>query len=342
MKKKQRYTCMALMVIFLCLPSAVLAEDPSGQMRNSSTVTKNAEKEKARLELERKRYEDRIREDAMARRLRALEDQDKEKAATFKSAPATTPAPVVVVVTPPPVRASSYTDSITGMEFVYVKGGCYQMGDTFGGGYPEEKPHEVCVGDFWLGKYEVTQSEWEKLMSANQSSSKKGPRYPVENVSWDDAQVFIKKRNSQSGLNYRLPTEAEWEFAARSGGNKENWAGTSDDSSFTEYAWHDKNSGNTTHEVGTRKPNGLGLYDMSGNVFEWCGDWYDENYYNSSPRDNPAGPQIGSMRAIRGGSWNIYRRNVRASYRYRGSSNFRRNDLGFRLALTPSPGGGTP
>ena len=115
----------------------------------------------------------------------------------------------------------SYTDPVTGMEFVWVQGGCYQTGDTFGDGYDAEKPvHRVCVDSFWLGKYEVTQGQWAKIMGSNPSRFKKGDNYPVEKVSWDDCQAFIRKLNSRSGKNFRLPYEAEWEYAAREGGKK--------------------------------------------------------------------------------------------------------------------------
>lgn len=206
------------------------------------------------------------------------------------------------------------SDPTTNMQLVFVKGGCYQMGD----GLSDENPvHQVCLSDFYLGKYEVTQFQWEKVMGKNPSTFKEcGPDCPVEDVSWDDAQEFVKKLNTQSGKQYRLPTEAEWEYAARSGGKDERWAGTSDENSLSRYTWYDKNSSNLTHKVGLKKPNGLGLYDMSGNVSEWCQDWYNEAYYDDSPKDNPPGPDNGEKRVMRGGSWNNDAIVVQAGFRY--------------------------
>ncbi|KAF0159731.1 MAG: hypothetical protein FD159_229 [Syntrophaceae bacterium] len=229
------------------------------------------------------------------------------------------------------------TDSVTGIELIFVKGGCYQMGDTVGGGESNEKPvHEVCVNDFYMGKYEVTQGQWKKVMGNNPSYySGCGDNCPVEMVSWNDVQTFVEKLNRNSGKRYRLPTEAEWEYAARSGGKSEKWPGTSSESSLGDYAWYSSNSGSKTHPVGQKQPNGLGLHDMSGNVWEWCSDWYGNKYYNQSPRDNPAGPSSGSLRVQRGGSWGNFAASTRAADRYRVKPGVRYCDLGFRLALPP-------
>lgn len=196
-------------------------------------------------------------------------------------------------------------DLTAGMEFAPVKGGCYSMGDTFGDGDRDERPvHEVCVTDFSIGRHEVTQGQWERVMGSNPSANKEcGPDCPVESVSWTMVQEFIGRLNGATGKRFRLPTEAEWEYAARSGGKAEKWAGTSDEASLGEFAWYERNSGLTTHRVGLKKANGLGLHDMSGNVAEWCQDWYGEAYYVGSPRDNPPGPAAGEKRVLRGGSW---------------------------------------
>jgi formylglycine-generating enzyme required for sulfatase activity len=200
--------------------------------------------------------------------------------------------------------AKPNADPLTGMKFVLVKGGCYTMGDKFNID-KNATVHKVCVNDFYLDKYEVTQGLYEKVMGTNPSSNKKcGPDCPVDGISWNNAQEFIKKLNAQSGKQYRFPTEAEWEYAARSGGKNETWAGTNKEKSLEKYAWFYKNSGQTTHKGGMKKPNGLGLYDMSGNVGEWCQDWYKVSYYENSPKDNPQGPDNGEMRVMRGGSWN--------------------------------------
>jgi len=172
---------------------------------------------------------------------------------------------------------------------------------------------------------------YKTIMGSNPSKFNKGARYPVEQVSWDDAQDFIKRLNSSTGLKYRLPTEAEWEYAARSGGKKERYAGSNSPGSV---AWFADNSGKSTHRVGTKSPNGLGLYDMSGNVWEWCQDWYGENYYGNSPVNNPAGPMSGSSRVFRGGSCYDTARVVRSAFRCRLSSGDRYDLLGFRLVLS--------
>lgn len=226
----------------------------------------------------------------------------------------------------------AYTDKNTGIELVFVKGGCYSMGDTFGDGSSDERPvHNVCLSDFYIGKYEVTQGQWQKVMGRNPSHfSNCGDNCPVENVSWDDIQDFISRFNRQTGRNYRLPTEAEWEYAARSGGKSQKYAGGNDVDSV---AWYSSNSGGKTHPVGQKRPNGLGIYDMSGNVWEWCKDWYGSDYYSQSQRDNPTGPSSGSYRVDRGGSWVLSAAYARASYRFRYDPDDRGNSLGFRLAL---------
>ena len=233
-----------------------------------------------------------------------------------------------------PVVAGSFRDAVTGMEFVAVKGGCFQMGDTFGDGGSDEKPvHEVCVSDFIIGKYEVTQGQWMKIMGSNPSSfSACGDDCPVENVSWNQAQEYIQKLNERRGGTanrlYRLPTEAEWEYAARSGGRQEKYSGGNN---IDAVAWYGSNSGSKTHPVGRKQANGLGLYDVSGNVWEWVNDWYDSGYYGKSLRDNPQGPTTGSNRVLRGGGWDYDPVNVRASRRGSSGPGLRDNNLGFRL-----------
>ncbi|MBF0327821.1 MAG: SUMF1/EgtB/PvdO family nonheme iron enzyme [Nitrospirae bacterium] len=207
------------------------------------------------------------------------------------------------------------TEKLAG-EFVFVRGGCFQMGDTFGDGDNDEKPaHEVCVDDFHIGKYEVTQGQWKAVMGVNPSYFKNcGDSCPIEQVSWNDTQEFIRKLNEKSGDdNYRLPTEAEWEYAARSGGRPEKYSGGSDIESV---AWYSYNSGNKTYPVGIKLPNGLGIYDMTGNVLEWCQDWYSENYYSESLRNNPTGPSTGQSRILRGGSWGFNARTSRTTFRH--------------------------
>jgi len=230
--------------------------------------------------------------------------------------------------------AFAETDPVTGMEFVLVKGGCYPMGDSFGEGDPDERPvHEVCVSDFRIGRFKVTQEQWKKVTGNNPSRFGKGGDYPVENVSWDDVQRFIKRLNGKTGRKYRLPTEAEWEYAARSGGKDEKYAGTSSDGELKEYAWYYLNSRGSTHSVGRKKPNGLGLHDMTGIVWEWCGDFYGEKYYRHSPRMDPKGPPAGFYRVLRGGSWDTDARNARAASRYWSPPETGTAKRGFRLVL---------
>lgn len=213
---------------------------------------------------------------------------------------------------------------VTGMVFVLVKGGTFLMG---GGGY-NEMIHEVTVNSFLIGKFQVTQAEWQKVM-INNPSRFKGERNPVENVSWFNTQEYIKKLNSKTGKIYRLPTEAEWEYAARSGGKKEKYAGGNN---VDDVSWHYDNSGGTTHPVGQKQANGLGIYDMSGNVWEWCNDWYDENYYQNSPKNNPQGPMTGTKKVVRGGSWHGGGAwSTRATERIWGCEDSKDGNLGFRL-----------
>jgi len=201
---------------------------------------------------------------------------------------------------------------------VYVEGGSFQMGSNDGGS--DEKPvHQVTVSSFYIGKYEVTQKEWQEVMGSNPSNWK-GDNLPVEQVSWYDAVDYCNKRSRKEGLTpcysgsgsnitcnwsangYRLPTEAEWEYAAR-GGNKSKGYKYSGSNDVGAVAWYDGNSGNKTHEVGTKAANELGIHDMSGNVWEWCWDWYNSGYYAKSPGSDPKGPGSGSSRVLRGGSW---------------------------------------
>lgn len=218
------------------------------------------------------------------------------------------------------------------IEMVHVKGGTFNMGalpnDTEAKS-DEKSVHKVTLSDFSIGKYEITQKQWVEIMGSNPSEFK-GDNLPVENVSWDDIQIFIKKLNAKTGKNYRLPTEAEWEYAAR-GGDKLNEFKYSGSDSADDVAWFDKNSKEQTHPVGTKSPNALGIYDMSGNVWEWCSDWYD--YYNSAPQTNPKGPSSGTTHLLRGGGWNSDAGYCRITYRGGRISDFRNMNSGFRLVL---------
>jgi formylglycine-generating enzyme required for sulfatase activity len=198
-------------------------------------------------------------------------------------------------------------------------------------GKADEKPvHCVTVSDFYMGETEVTQALWKAVMGTNPSKWK-GDNLPVETVSWNDAQKFIKKLNSLTGKNYKLPTEAEWEYAAGGGASgRTKWAGTNSESSLESYAWYNGNSNSQTHLVGTKSPNGLGLYDMSGNVWEWCSDWY-----KGYPGSNGITDYTGSYRVLRGGSWRNGPSFCRAAFRYINTPDYRYDYLGFRVVLAP-------
>jgi formylglycine-generating enzyme required for sulfatase activity len=225
-----------------------------------------------------------------------------------------------------------WREPLTGMEFVWVPGGCYEMGDIFGDGNPNERPvHEVCVDGFWMGKYEVTQGQWEKVTGKNPSFFRKGDNYPVERVSWHSVQDFIRILTGHGAGTFRLPTEAEWEYAARSGGKTEKYSGGDD---VNQVAWYSLNSGRATRPVGRKAPNGLGIHDMSGNVWEWCEDVYDSAAYGKHDRNNPIVLDGGSLRVIRGGSWLAFHRNVRSTARTGAIPQDGNYNLGFRLVRT--------
>ncbi|MDD4748208.1 MAG: SUMF1/EgtB/PvdO family nonheme iron enzyme, partial [Salinivirgaceae bacterium] len=224
------------------------------------------------------------------------------------------------------------------LEMIAVRGGTFQMGDTFGDVGSDEKPvHSVTVSDFYMGKYEVTQAQWRAIMGNNPSKFSGCDNCPVEQVSWNDVQEFIKKLNAKTGKKYRLPTEAEWEYAAKGGVEthgraSHRYAGSN---TLNDVAWNTNNSNSKTHPVGGKKPNELGIYDMSGNVWEWCNDWYDKNYYGSSPFNNPQGPSSGSYRVFRGGSWYGNASICRVAFRSFSTPDSGSYFIGFRLCLVP-------
>ncbi len=220
---------------------------------------------------------------------------------------------------------------------VYVAGGTFTMGGTSEQGsdvYSNESPtHSVTLSNFSIGKYEVTQAEWQAVMGSNPSNFT-GDNLPVECVSCNDCQTFITKLNTLTGKNFRLPTEAEWEYAARGGSKSQGYKYAGSDN-IDDVAWYTSNSGSTTHAVGTKQPNELGLYDMSGNVWEWCSDWYGS--YSSSSQTNPTGASSGSYRVYRGGSWSNSAGYCRVSDRSYDTPGFRFSLLGLRLALPVQP-----
>ena len=225
--------------------------------------------------------------------------------------------------------------TVNGVSFkmIGVQGGTFTMGATSEQGsdaFDDEKPaHQVTLSTFSIGQTEVTQELWQAVMGSNPSNFK-GAKRPVEQVSWEDCQNFIRKLNSLTGRRFRLPTEAEWEYAAR-GGNKGNGHKYAGSSAIDNVAWYDGNSGSQTHDVATKRANELGLYDMSGNVYEWCQDWYGS--YSSGSQTNPTGASSGSYRVSRGGSWFDYAGRCRVSSRYGSAPSYRYYNLGLRLAF---------
>ena len=214
-------------------------------------------------------------------------------------------------------------------EMVRIPGSCFQMGSPGSetGRDGDERQHQVCVDTFEIGKYEVTQGQWQAVVGDNPSYFKRGNDYPVEQVSWNDIQADLQKLNARTGRNYRLPTEAEWEYACRGGVVGQRYCGGDD---LDRLAWHDANSGSQTHPVGQKAANGFGLYDMSGNVWEWTCSLYDKSY--SSAESNCANNNTGGPLAVRGGSWYNVPARVRSANRD-GYTPANRNDYtGFRLA----------
>ena len=220
-------------------------------------------------------------------------------------------------------------------EMVYVEGGSFDMGATTEQGsdaWDTEKPvHSVTLSDYYIGRCEVTQELWEAVMGRNPSKFK-GAQNPVERVSWSDCQEFVSRLNSLTGRTFRLPTEAEWEYAAR-GGNKSLHYKYSGSGNIDDVAWYRDNSGSKTHAVGTKTANELGIYDMSGNVSELCSDWWGG--YSAGAQTNPQGPSSGSRRVLRGGSWYSYARLCRVSDRNGSDPGYSYIDGGLRLVLVP-------
>jgi formylglycine-generating enzyme required for sulfatase activity len=218
------------------------------------------------------------------------------------------------------------------MEFVLIPAGEFDMGspsNEVGRDNDEGPVHHVTISKaFYMGKYEVTQKQWRDVMGTSPSYFT-GDDLPVERVSWDDVQQFIQKLNEKEGTRkYRLPSEAEWEYAARAG-TTTRYSFGDDESVLGDYAWYNANSGSKTHEVGQRKPNLYGLYDMHGNVWEWVQDnWHAD--YNGAPTDGSSW-ESGSNRVFRGGSWYNYAGGCRSAFRYDGDPGGRSGDLGFRL-----------
>ncbi len=227
------------------------------------------------------------------------------------------------------------------LEMVLLPAGEFLMGspDSDKDAAPFEKPqHRVRITKpFYMGKYLVTQEQWEAVTGDNPSHFK-GPKNPVEQVSWDDCQQFLGKLNAKPAAGagkFQLPTEAQWEYACRAG-SKTRYCFGDGESKLGDYAWYAANSGSKTHPVGEKNPNAWGLYDMHGNVWEWCQDWWKDGYYAKSPMDDPTGPTEGSGRVFRGGSWHDRARDCQSARRYRHWPVNRGNHMGLRVSLVPA------
>ncbi|MEW6026044.1 MAG: formylglycine-generating enzyme family protein [Planctomycetota bacterium] len=228
-----------------------------------------------------------------------------------------------------------YKHKRTGLRFVLIPGGIFTMGckpgPGGGGDEIDNPPHEVYVSDFLMSKTEITQGVWRKIMKERKDKSDDSPSFfkadedfPVEQVSWEDVQKFI-----EFAKDMRLPTEAEWEYACRAQTSTNFYWGDTEDA---EYMWYAKNSGDKTQAVKNRKPNDYGLYDMSGNAFEWCKDWYDARYYYNSPKENPQGPKTGKLKVMRGGCWKSNAYPCRSDVRSKIEPNTKSSEIGFRCA----------
>lgn len=236
---------------------------------------------------------------------------------------------------PQELRTETFTVNGVSFKMCYVKGGSFLMGATPEQGSEEDcydKPvHKVTLSDYYIGQTEVTQALWQAVMGSNPSKFK-GDNLPVERVSWNDCQEFLEKLNAKTGRTFHLPTEAQWEFAARGGNNSRDYK-YSGSNYPDDVAWYDSNSMYKTHNVATKQANELGIYDMSGNVWEWCSDWYASDYYKNSDANNPRGAYTGSCRVLRGGGWINYARYCHSSYRCYDVPSNRYGSLGLRLAL---------
>ncbi len=222
---------------------------------------------------------------------------------------------------------------IGGMRFVYIAGGTFMMGSPNGEGSSDERPqHKVSVDGFWMGKYPVTQRQYQALMDENPSEFANNPDHPVECVNWHKAMKFCKRFSKKHDVPARLPYEAEWEYACRAGTTTRHWWG---DEFHPGRAWYKDNSDGSTHPVGAEgHENPWGLSDMAGHVLEWCMDWYAGDYYSKSPEENPRGPEDGNGKCIRGGSWFINVNIVRSANRLRINPGNSYNHYGFRVVLS--------
>ncbi|MCI5137578.1 MAG: hypothetical protein D3922_03995 [Candidatus Electrothrix sp. AR1] len=258
----------------------------------------------------------------------------------------------------PPKAGDTLFEPLTKLEFIRLSRGCFAMGSPKEDKklYSNEVPvHPVCVDAFWMGKYEVTLAQWAKVIGKRPARSQGSENHPAVPVTWDEVQVFISKLNKKTGRVFRLPTEAEWEYAARAGTatsrywgddiscDKAMYGNDANENSCVDYVQQQGRTVGEAAPVGSYPPNRFGLYDMLGNVREWCADWYGKEYYVSSPKDNPRGPSASSVdpqaRVLRGGSWLDGSRIIRSAARKWLTPEKRYYDTGFRLVLVDQEGG---
>ncbi|MFC1726559.1 formylglycine-generating enzyme family protein [candidate division KSB1 bacterium] len=235
-------------------------------------------------------------------------------------------------------------DAPYNIEMIYIPEGTFIMGSN--NADDEKPPHEVSLDDYFIGKYLVTQKEWVAVMGSNPSENV-GDDLPVENVSWIDAQEFCRKLSDKTGKKYRLPTDAEWEYACRAGSTTVFHFGN-DTLKLGEYAWYRGNSGDKTHPVGKKKPNAWGLYDMAGNVWEWCEDWWDPEYYSRSEYknpintkkyywENPRTKEKSALRVARSGHFRNSPKGLESAHRHCTGPMEKSNSIGFRLVREKNP-----
>ncbi len=218
------------------------------------------------------------------------------------------------------------------IKMVYVEGGCFNMGDFTGEGDEDEHPvHKVCLSDYYIGEVEVTNGLWEHVMGMPFAEGL-DPKMPLTGINWNWANRFIETLNDLVDGFYRMPTEAEWEYAARERGKKIRWSGTDMDEDIQDYAWFSYNSNYKVHYGRQKKPNALGIYDMTGNAWEWVEDNFDFDYYKNSEKEDPFGPEFSNWRTIRGGSVYDDPRKIRTTYRHAKEANLVSPVISFRLA----------
>lgn len=222
----------------------------------------------------------------------------------------------------------------TDLELVWIPGGSFQMGSPDGEGYDYERPqHPVALPGFWLGRFPVTQDQWVAVMGENPSCFTGSGSLPVESVSWDECREFLRRLSEAAGRAYRLPSEAEWEYACR-GGSTTRYPWGDSESALGAHAWFEGNSREKPHPVGEKRPNARGLHDMLGSVWEWCEDTYHASYEGAPSDGSPRTEPPGSDRALRGGSWDAYPSLCRPAARSNIFSASRGGDIGFRVALS--------